>query len=206
MTSQDAREPAPSSRLEGATTEANEDSATEANEDSAAEAIGKIPRRHATDAEARALASSLRLRILRLTLDESLTNKEIAALLDRNPASVLHHVRTLVETGFLAPEPIRRGTRGSREIPYRATGKAWNMDTNGLIAGPLVEAFVSEISAVPPEQRELSRMRVNGSDLVEFRERLYALLLEFYRRPHDANSAPHSVFVAIHPDTSAPPH
>ena len=58
-------------------------------------------RRAATDAEARALASGLRLRILRLTLDEALTNKEIADALDRNPASVLHHVRTLVDNGFL---------------------------------------------------------------------------------------------------------
>lgn len=184
MTSEEAREPAPSSPP-------------------LAEPV-KIPRRHASDAEARALASSLRLRILRLTLDEALTNKEIAQALGRNPASVLHHVRTLVETGFLQSEPVRRGPRGSREIPYRSTGKAWNMDTHGVIAGPLVEAFVSEISDVPPHLRELSRMRVNGSDLEEFRERLYALLLEFYRRPHDAQSAPHSVFVAMHPDTSAP--
>lgn len=161
-------------------------------------------RRAATDAEARALASGLRLRILRLTLDEALTNKEIADALDRNPASVLHHVRTLVDNGFLRAEAPRRGTRGAREIPYRSTGKAWNMDTQGVTAGPIVEAFLSEIGDVPPHQRELSRMRVNGSDLPEFRQRLYDLLLEFYRRPHDSESAPHSIFIAIHPDTSTP--
>lgn len=161
-------------------------------------------RRSATDAEARALASGLRLRILRLTLDEALTNKEIADALGRNPASVLHHVRTLVDNGFLCAEAPRRGTRGAREIPYRSTGKAWNMDTQGVTAGPIVEAFLSEIADVPPHQRELSRMRVNGSDLTEFRNRLYDLLLEFYRRPHDSESAPHSIFVAIHPDTSTP--
>lgn len=161
-------------------------------------------RRAATDAESRALASGLRLRILRLTLDEALTNKEIADALDRNPASVLHHVRTLVDNGFLRAEAHRRGTRGAREIPYRSTGKAWNLDTQGVTAGPIVEAFLSEISDVPPHQRELSRMRVNGSDLTEFRKRLYELLQEFYRRPHDSESAPHSIFVAIHPDTSTP--
>ena len=62
-------------------------------------------RRPASEDEARALASTLRMRILRLCLDVSLTNKEIAARLDRDPASVLHHVRTLVRTGFLAAEP-----------------------------------------------------------------------------------------------------
>src|SRR5438309_1430220 len=88
-------------------------------------------RRRATDAEARALASAVRLRILRLCLDRSLTNKELAAGLDRNPATVLHHVRTLVDTGFLVPEAPRRGARGAREVPYRATGKSWLMDGAG---------------------------------------------------------------------------
>ena len=161
-------------------------------------------RRSATDAEARALASSLRLRILRLTLDEALTNKEIAEALDRNPASVLHHVRTLVDTGFLQAEPVRRGQRGSREIPYRATGKSWNLDTHGVTAGPIVETFVSEIGKVPPHQRELSRMRINGSDMEEFRRRLYELVTDFYERPRDLESEPHSLFIALHPDTSTP--
>ena len=70
--------------------------------------------RDATDAEARALASGLRLRILRMCLDEPLTNREIAAGLGRNPATVLHHVRTLVDTGILEPQEVRRGRRGAR--------------------------------------------------------------------------------------------
>lgn len=35
------------------------------------------------------------------------TNKEFAGLLDINPASSLHHVRTLVHTGFLVPQEGR---------------------------------------------------------------------------------------------------
>lgn len=54
-------------------------------------------RRQATEAEARALASTVRLRIIRLCLDEELTNKEIAQRLDRDPASVFHHVGRLVD-------------------------------------------------------------------------------------------------------------
>ncbi|WP_228266425.1 ArsR/SmtB family transcription factor [Ornithinimicrobium ciconiae] len=159
--------------------------------------------RVATDAEAKALASSLRLRILRLTLDEALTNKEIAEALERNPASVLHHVRTLLEVGFLRAEPVRRGPRGAREIPYRATGKAWHLEAPQALAGSTIEAFLSEIASVPPEQRDLARLRINGSDLTEFKERLWALVNEFHERPRNPE-APHSIFIAMHPDTSTP--
>src|SRR5918998_1960858 len=84
-------------------------------------------RRPATRDEARALAHPLRLRILRLCLDEALTNRELADRLRAEPATVLYHVRTLVRTGFLASEAERRGRRGAREIPYRATGKSWTL-------------------------------------------------------------------------------
>src|SRR4051812_27581460 len=82
----------------------------------------------ATDEEIRALASTLRMRILRVCLHDAHTNKEIADILDKDPATVLHHVRRLVDTGFLAAQPARRGTRGSREIPYLATGKSWRLN------------------------------------------------------------------------------
>ena len=83
----------------------------------------------ATDAEARALASTLRMRILRVCLGEPRSNKEIAEALGKDPATTLHHVRRLVDTGFLAAQPVRRGVRGSREIPYLATGKSWRIQT-----------------------------------------------------------------------------
>lgn len=90
-----------------------------------------LQRRPATPAEARALAHPLRLRILRLCLDASLTNRELAERLGQDPATVLHHVRTLVRTGFLAAVGERRGRRGAREIPYRSTGKSWTLDVGG---------------------------------------------------------------------------
>ncbi|HLH47577.1 MAG TPA: hypothetical protein VKV25_10475, partial [Acidimicrobiales bacterium] len=45
------------------------------------------PRRAATLEEARALANPLRLRILRLCLDQARTNAELAALLALQPAT-----------------------------------------------------------------------------------------------------------------------
>ena len=71
----------------------------------------------------RTLGHPLRLRILRLTLDHPMTNKELARRLRRDPGTVLHHVKRLVDGGFLAADPVRTGKRGAIERPYRATGK-----------------------------------------------------------------------------------
>ena len=93
--------------------------------DPGAATAGARERRPATDAEARALASALRLRILRLCLVGGADEQGDRRAARPQPGHVLHHVRTLVDTGFLAAGPARRGTRGSREVPYRATGKSW---------------------------------------------------------------------------------
>ncbi len=118
-----------------------------------------MERRAATHDEARALSNPLRLRILRLCLDRAMTNEELAARLGLNAGTMLHHVRLLVATGFLAPEDERRGARGSVERPYRATGKSWTLDvgeeegsgkTNvGTLA--LIDAFRAEVAESPPE-------------------------------------------------------
>lgn len=162
-------------------------------------------RQDATDAEARALASGLRLRILRMTLDEPLTNREIAEALGLHPATALHHVRTLVDTGFLQALAPRRGRRGSREIPYRATGRSWYVRTP-VGASSMLEAFLAEIAAVPEQDQDLTRLglRLPPEELEEFRSRLAELVKEFHDRPRDRTAQPWSLFVALHPDTSQP--
>jgi predicted ArsR family transcriptional regulator len=161
-------------------------------------------KRRATDAEARALASALRLRILRLCFTEALTNKELASRLGRNPATVLHHVRTLVDTGFLVAEPARRGTRGSREVPYRATGKSWLMDVDDRhwAHDPVLAAFLEEVAEVGEQRLESSRLglRLAPGDLAEFRERLHGLLDEYARRPVDPSAPRWSLYLGMHPE------
>lgn len=162
-------------------------------------------RRPATDAEARALASAVRLRILRLCLHDPLTNKEIAARLGRNPATVLHHVRTLVDTGFLRPEAERRGTRGAREVPYRATGKSWLMDGAGAAGAAgdvLLRAFLEEVAAVGEERLESTRLglRLSPADRAELDRRLHALLDEYARRPADPHGEKWSIYLGMHPE------
>jgi DNA-binding MarR family transcriptional regulator len=169
-------------------------------------------RRPATEAEARTLASSVRLRILRVCLDEAYTNKEIAERLDLNPASTLHHVRRLVATGFLAPQPERRGARGAREVPYRATGKSWTLDVYEPGREPsraMLEAFLAEVEHAEASGADvgLARLglRLTAPELAEFWRRLHALLDEYVARGPSPGGQPYSVFVAVHPDASRRP-
>ncbi|MGC5167148.1 helix-turn-helix domain-containing protein [Luteimicrobium sp. DT211] len=154
------------------------------------------------DADARALASALRLRILRLCLDEPHTNKEIAHALGRNPGSVLHHVRTLVARGFLAALPERDGPRGSREVPYLATGRSWLTPMTPSQAPVLVEAFVEEVAEAPPETTELVRLglRLDEAGRNELTERVVALFQEFADREPDPAGEPYAVFYAFYED------
>jgi DNA-binding transcriptional ArsR family regulator len=164
-------------------------------------------RRPATEAEAKALASSVRLRILRLCLDQELTNKEIAERLDANPATVLHHVRTLVDTGFLEAMPPRRGRRGSREVPYLATGKSWAMEEHS--SGPaMIDAFLEEVRGVDlDEDTYLSRLglRLTPEQYRDLCDRLAAVLKHFADQPLAPGGRPYSVFVAAHQDITREP-
>ncbi len=160
-------------------------------------------RRPATDGERRALASVLRLRILRMCRYDPLTNKEIAVRLGRNPASVLHHVRTLVAQGFLVAGEERRGPRGSRERPYSATRKSWSLDL-----GPrdddnaILQTFFEEVAQVPEGDVMTIRLglQLSPEHYDELVNRMQGLLDEFARRPFDRDGLRKSLFVAIHPE------
>jgi DNA-binding transcriptional ArsR family regulator len=137
----------------------------------------------------RALAHPLRLRILRLTLNQPMTNRQLADRLGRDPGTVLHHVRMLVRGGFLAAEPVREGKRGALERPYRATGKSWQVRIT-----PSADHLVSVMDAVREEILEagtdatLSSMRLGvrlrPDDLAELRRRIRQLGDEFVGRDH----------------------
>jgi DNA-binding transcriptional ArsR family regulator len=163
---------------------------------------GSMDRRPATAEEAQALANPLRLRILRLCLDEALTNKEIARRLGRDAGSTLHHVRMLVRTGFLAPEAERRGARGAVERPYRATGKSWTLDVGEMPAGTLaiLDAFREEMAAVSASDVfTLSRLGVRLTPAVreEFEKRL-AILVEEMHAADDPAGEPYGLLVGLH--------
>ncbi|HVW41933.1 MAG TPA: winged helix-turn-helix domain-containing protein [Amycolatopsis sp.] len=160
-------------------------------------------RRKATEAEANALASGIRLRIIRLTYREALTNKELAGRLGRDPATTLHHVRKLVDTGFLTPQAPRRGNRGAKEIPYLSTGLSWHLSLGAdtSVAEAMLEAYLAEIAEVPLTDVRQTRLvvRLARNDLTEFEDRLQNLLEEFRDRSHDGDGEQTAIYVATYP-------
>jgi DNA-binding CsgD family transcriptional regulator len=168
--------------------------------------VGGRPRRPATPEEAKALANPLRMRILRLCLDQALTNKELAVRLDRDPGTVLHHVRALVRTGFLAPEEVRQGEKGALEKPYRATGKSWSLSLEDTAAEltasqAMLEAFLAELDeAGPGAATGFNRLALtlNKASLQELQGRLHAILDEFAARPADPDGQPYGLLLAMH--------
>lgn len=159
-------------------------------------------RRPATRAEARALSHPLRLRIIRLCLDQPLTNRELADRLGEQPATVLYHVRTLVKTGFMVPEAERRGRRGAREIPYRSTRKSWTLSFEPDLAGnvAVIDAARAEIvEAGPDAVLELVRLgiRLRPQRLDEINRRLGELINEALAED-DPEGEPIGILLAVH--------
>ena len=157
------------------------------------------------EARMRAISSPLRLRVLRLCAFESRTNKELAELLDINPGTMLHHVRTLVQTGYLAAEPERAGAQGAREIPYRATGLSWrtSMPSGSRV---LVETFLQQIEGLDDDDLDTTwlGLKLNDEHKAELVDRLFDLVSEFKERGPDADGQTYSLFTAFHPDDNPP--
>ena len=150
----------------------------------------------------RALAHPLRLRILRLTLEQTLTNKQLAERLGRDPGTVLFHVRTLERNGFLAAEPVRGGRRGALERPYRATGKSWQVrmtPTPGHTVS-VIDAVRDEILEAGPDA-VISTMRLGvrlaADDLAQLRRRISELGDEFVTRDDPAGE-PVGILALVH--------
>jgi DNA-binding transcriptional ArsR family regulator len=157
-------------------------------------------------AEFKALAHPLRLRILRLCLHEEMTNKQLADRLGQDPATTLHHVRTLLRSGFLNAEPTRAGTRGALERPYRATNKSWVLsiprpgDRLATVVASL-EALRDELLDVGPEGLVTNTrigLQLSDTEIAELTERLQTVVQEYAARPPTPGGARVGLSVTLH--------
>ncbi len=150
----------------------------------------------------RALGHPLRWRILRLTLETPLTNKQIAERLGRDPGTVLHHVRELVRTGFLAPDEVRSGKRGALERPYHATGKSWQVRLmpNAGTAVSIIDAVRDELLEAGPDTVLATLrlgVRLSESAIADLRDALSRLGDEFVARD-DPGGEPVGILGVVH--------
>lgn len=160
-------------------------------------------RRPSTAAEAHALASGIRLRVIRLTLTDALTNKELADRLGKDPATTLHHVRKLVDTGFLEPQPPRKGTRGAKEIPYLSTGLFRDLSNAGQsqVGEATLEAYLAEIAGldIADVDQASGVVLLGKARQEELMGRMMELVEEFRELPLDPEAEPMVVYVATYP-------
>lgn len=160
-------------------------------------------KRPATSEEARALAHPLRLRIIRLLYDGPMSNRELATRLDQQPATVLHHVRTLLRAGFITPAGERPGARGTTEKLYASTGKSWHISIGDdgredATKRAAIDAFVAEVMEAGPDVWDARlALRISPPRLEELKTRLGELLEELAFRD-DADGEKWAIFLAIH--------
>ncbi|HEX4721089.1 MAG TPA: helix-turn-helix domain-containing protein [Pseudonocardiaceae bacterium] len=163
-------------------------------------------RRPATVRETKALAHPLRLRILRLCLADELTNKQLADRLDRDPGTVLYHVRQLVDAELLEPAPVRTGESGALEKPYRSTGGSWwlsspTLDDADEAMAP-VDAFNEELREAGPNSiRTFSRfvLHLSPEDVTELDRRIVEILDEYVATEDERRDQPaHGGMLVLH--------
>ncbi|MEU8825785.1 winged helix-turn-helix transcriptional regulator [Streptomyces sp. NPDC048636] len=150
------------------------------------------PRKRATPQDLRALTHPLSWRILRLCLEKSQTNQQLAQRLGVSPATLLRRMRALTDAGFLTVEPPRQGEHGAWERPYRATGATWRLDLGtdadqltGQIDLAIVDAHRAElIESGPNPSRHTRReiLHLDATTRTELDQRIDDLLDEFQNR------------------------
>ena len=150
---------------------------------------GMIERVEPTPAQIKAVANSMRLRILRLCNDREWTNKELADRLGRDPATILHHLRLLVDAGLIESTGVRQGPSGAYEKPYRSTGLSWQISFGDAAYEPdeegeltMLRAFREELAEAGYDSlAELSRfhLHLDDDERQTFLTRLFELLDEY---------------------------
>lgn len=123
--------------------------------------------------------------MLRLCLDDELTNQELASRLECDPSTALYHARILVGAGFLERAAPRHSSKGAVEKPYRATGLSWTLDLGTEQTGAtqaMLDAFSAEFAQAGLESVESASrfsLHLDTDARREMLDRIIAILDEY---------------------------
>lgn len=174
-------------------------------------------RRAPSPEEARALGHPLRMRILRLTAQDELTNQQLASALQVSPGTSLYHVRMLLKAGLLEAGDVRTGERGALERPYRSTGVTWWLndplkDAEGDVRMAPLRQFWDDLQAGPASNLETYAtflLHLTPDDVVELDRQLLEVVDHWVLSDADRKTAPQAeplrgAFAVLRPP-GAPP-
>jgi hypothetical protein len=96
-------------------------------------------------------------------------------------------VRLLVEAGLLHQAPVRTGTSGALEKPYRSTGQSWWLNDPLADAKPNasfapIDAFQGELREAGPGSVQLTTrftLHLSPADVAALDHRILAILDEY---------------------------
>jgi DNA-binding transcriptional ArsR family regulator len=164
--------------------------------DLAEEIDGSTAERH------RALGDPLRLLILDLVLERSMTVTELAERVGRAKGTVAHHVDVLVEAGLLRVVRTRK-VRAVEERFYGRVARTIAMPTSGDELPFFREAMEqADLERMRRDERgsgfTLRHARIPAERAHEFAERLFAVALEFTEAPRGGD-VEYALLTAVFP-------
>ena len=166
-------------------------------------------------AELRAAAEPTRLRLLALCARGAFCVTDLCDVLGQSQPRLSRHLKLLVEAGLLEPAPVRTGTSGALEKPYRTTGQSWWLSAYGDSDDgkpyddraeehslATIEAFQAELrEAGPGSVRSSARfmLHLSEEEMRELDRRLLAVLDEYIQTDHQRLDRPAlGGFVVLH--------
>ncbi|WP_040492416.1 ArsR/SmtB family transcription factor [Ilumatobacter nonamiensis] len=157
----------------------------------------------ATATQAKALASPIRLRILRLCLNDEMTNKQLAERLECDPSTLHYHAKILLDAGFLERAEPRHGSSGALEKPFRSTGLSWTLDIGtGNVDATLamLDAFRAELAeagGASVESWSRFTYHLDAAALDDMARRIQAILDEYVASDGERRRAGHPQYGGI---------
>ena len=146
------------------------------------------------------------MRILRLCLHESMTNKQLSDRLGQDPATTLHHVRTLVRSGSSRPNPRERSAGSAREaLPDHeqvvgARHPTWSDDRLTTVFAS-VDALRAELISAGPDALLTSTrlgLQLSDAEAAALTRQLQALGQKYAKRPPTPGGTSVGLFAILH--------